>query len=114
MRNKRKYARARFAEEVVVSYNGRNVLARARDLSLGGMSIDPLGDRLDVEFGTRVVVHVTVPGEVSEIALPAVVRWVDRGGVGLQFWLIGVRETYVITEVVRATECDVMFQVAAR
>ncbi len=57
-----------------------------------------------VPFGQRVVVHLTPPGELSDVSLPAVVRWIQEGGVGLQFWLLGVRETHVITEIVASHE----------
>ena len=77
-----------------------NILAEARDISVGGMFVHGVL----LPFGQRVVVHMTEPGEVADVSLPAVVRWVHDGGVGLQFWLLGVRETHVITEIVARYE----------
>jgi hypothetical protein len=101
MRSKRKYVRAAFASQVVVTVDGKNHLAMSRDISLGGMFVS---DIVDVAFGARVVVHVNVPGDLAEISLPAIVRWVDHEGIGLQFWLLGVRETHAITELLASNE----------
>jgi type IV pilus assembly protein PilZ len=38
------------------------------------------------------------------MALPAVVRWTSKDGMGVQFGLLGARETHEITEFVKATE----------
>jgi type IV pilus assembly protein PilZ len=54
-------------------------------------------------FATEIVIHVTLPGQKSAFALPAVVRWVGDGGMGTQFGLIGARETHAITQVVKGT-----------
>jgi hypothetical protein len=71
---------------------------RATDISVGGMFVqtaEPL------PFSTEVVAHVTLPGQRAPFALPAVVRWVGPTGMGLQFGLIGARETHAITELIR-------------
>jgi type IV pilus assembly protein PilZ len=52
-------------------------------------------------FATEIVIHVMLPGHKSEFALPCVVRWVGGGGMGVQFGLIGARETHAITELVK-------------
>ena len=36
------------------------------------------------------------------MVLPAIVRWTSPVGMGVQFGLLGVRETHAITEIVRA------------
>jgi type IV pilus assembly protein PilZ len=77
---------------------GERIVGRAKDVSVGGMFIEtqrPLG------FSVNLVVHVTLPGERSPLALPAVVRWVGGGGMGVQFGLIGARETHAITELTK-------------
>jgi hypothetical protein len=72
----------------------------ATDLSLGGMYVqtaEPL------PFGADLVVHVTFPGQKATFGLPAVVRWVRAGqGMGVQFGLLGARETHAITELTKA------------
>jgi type IV pilus assembly protein PilZ len=53
-------------------------------------------------FGTEIVVHVTLPPQKAPLALPGVVRWVRAGqGMGVQFGLLGARETHAITELTR-------------
>jgi hypothetical protein len=73
---------------------------RAKDLSVGGMYVqtdDPL------PFGTQLVVYAVLPGQKAPFALPAIVRWSRPGnGMGLQFGLVGARETHAITELTRA------------
>jgi type IV pilus assembly protein PilZ len=49
-------------------------------------------------FGSEVVVHVVLPGQKAPMVLPAVVRWARTEGMGLQFGLIGARDTHAITE----------------
>ena len=68
-----------------------------RDLSLGGMHVE--ATELPA-FAAEVTVHLTLPGGGAPLAMPAVVRWTKPGNVGLQFGLLGARETYAIMEVV--------------
>lgn len=72
---------------------------RSKDVSVGGMFIltaTPL------PFGADLVVHITLPGEKSPFALPGVVRWSKSGeGMGVQFGLLGARETHAITELTK-------------
>jgi len=73
---------------------------RSKDISLGGMFVyveQPL------PFGADLVVHVLLPGQKAPFALPGVVRWSRPGeGMGIQFGLMGARETHAITELTRA------------
>lgn len=71
------------------------------DISLGGMFIET---KTPQAFGTDVVVHVHVPGEPSAFALPAIVRWTEADGMGVQFGNLGARETHTITELVASYE----------
>jgi type IV pilus assembly protein PilZ len=86
--------------EFVAKGSSERVGGHAKDISLGGMYVlttTPLG------FGVEVVVHLTLPGHKAPFALPAVVRWSRQGdGMGLQFGLIGARETHAITELTKA------------
>jgi hypothetical protein len=95
----RRYQRAPIDVPVEFAAKGgaRKTIGRAKDISLGGMFIitaEPL------EFSAELVVHVTLPGQRTPLALPAVVRWVGDAGMGVQFGLLGARETHGITEVV--------------
>jgi type IV pilus assembly protein PilZ len=69
---------------------------RAGDLSLGGMFVRTASP---LAFGTGLVVHLLLPGQKAPFALPGVVRWTRAGeGMGVQFGLLGARETHAITE----------------
>jgi len=75
---------------------------KATDLSIGGMFVqtsNPAG------FGSEIALSVTFPGERRTLELPAVVRWTRPGhGMGLQFGLLGARETHAIMEACRAAK----------
>jgi type IV pilus assembly protein PilZ len=67
---------------------------RATDLSLGGMFIETAHP---APFSTEIVVHVQLPGQRAPFAIPGVVRWASPNGMGVQFKLLGARETHAIT-----------------
>jgi PilZ domain-containing protein len=73
---------------------------RARDISLGGMFIET---DTPLPFSAEVIVHLTLPSQKTPFAMPGVVRWNRNGGMGVQFGLIGARETHAITELTRST-----------
>jgi Tfp pilus assembly protein PilZ len=94
---------SRTAIDVLVEFVGKDATerigGRARDISLGGMFIET--DR-PLPFSAEVTVHLTLPSQKAAFALPGVVRWNRDGGMGVQFGLIGARETHAITELTRA------------
>jgi uncharacterized protein (TIGR02266 family) len=84
------------AVEFAAKGSSQRSLGRAKDLSIGGMYVQTT---TPLPFGSEVVVHVVLPGQKAPMALPAVVRWSrPTEGMGLQFGLIGARETHAITE----------------
>ncbi len=99
----RRHHRVPFTEAVVITRKGsdKRTSGESTDISLGGMFVktaqaDP--------FGTELVVHVHVPGEPAAFALPGIVRWTNAHGMGVQFGLLGAKETHTITELVAAHE----------
>jgi Tfp pilus assembly protein PilZ len=59
-------------------------------------------------FGAEVVLFVTFPGQRKELKLPAVVRWTRPTiGMGLQFGLLGARETHAIMGAKLAAKANV-------
>jgi Tfp pilus assembly protein PilZ len=101
----RRYARAPISLSLIVTQKDDDgyVEGRATDISLGGMFVET---STPFAFNTPVMVHVRLPSgdEELEFQLPAIVRWVQRQGMGLQFRLLGARETHVITEIVRRND----------
>lgn len=100
MTEQRRHQRA--AIDVPVSFavkaGGERVAGRARDVSVGGMFIET---GTPLPFSSELVVHVQLPGQRGPLALPAVVRWSGKGGMGVQFGLVGARETHALTELTR-------------
>ena len=90
--------------DVPVEFVGKGsterIAGRAKDISLGGMFVET--DK-PLPFSSEVTVHVTLPSQKAPFALPGVVRWNRNGGMGIQFGLIGARETHAITELTRST-----------
>ena len=106
MIEKRRYARASIDTPVTFSVKGSSneESGIGRDISIGGIFIETA---TAAAFGAEVVVRVslrTAGGSMGEFKLPGVVRWVRSGGMGVQFGLLGVRETHAITELSRAAE----------
>jgi type IV pilus assembly protein PilZ len=98
----RRHPRVPFDGSVEFARKGSSerTAGRCKDISLGGMYVQTTHPQA---FGIEVVVHVTLPGSSKPFAIPAVVRWARPGqGMGLQFGLIGARETHAITELTRA------------
>lgn len=67
---------------------------QARDISIGGMylqcaELPALGRKLELSF--------QLPGNQAVLKLPAVVRWFAGDGFGVQFQLLGAKETHAIT-----------------
>lgn len=100
MIEQRRYARAPIDAPLTFSVKGKNDWQEGvgKDVSVGGMSIETAAT---LPFGTEVQVSVQLPGDDELFMLPGVVRWCRGGRVGVQFGLLGARETHVITEIAR-------------
>jgi Tfp pilus assembly protein PilZ len=85
--------------EFVIKGSSDRIAGRCRDVSLGGMYIQT---PQPLPFGSGLVVHVTLPGQKTSLAIAGVVRWSRPGeGMGVQFGLMGARDTHAITELTR-------------
>jgi type IV pilus assembly protein PilZ len=78
--------------------DGTEFVARAVNISMGGMFLE---SEHSVSFGGDLRLEFTPPGARKALSLPAVVRWIERVGFGVQFGLIGARETHALSELVR-------------
>ena len=72
---------------------GARIDARSRDLSLGGMFIETSAPP---PYGTPVRVYMTLPGLDAETTVEAVVRWTTPIGMGVQFGVMGARDTHAL------------------
>lgn len=68
-------------------------LGIARDISLGGMFIETASP---ASYGVGVLVALRRPDAQSAVLLQGTVRWTHPDGMGVQFGLLGARETYAI------------------
>jgi len=66
--------------------------AVCHDISLGGMFIETPHP---AKFGSKVTVYLQLPG-LPETAIQATVRWTKPTGMGVQFGMMGARETHAM------------------
>jgi Tfp pilus assembly protein PilZ len=71
------------------------VKGTTRDLSVGGAFVE--GADIPA-FGSKVILSLNVPGQ-GELKLAGIIRWTKPEGFGVQFQLLGARETYLITRI---------------
>lgn len=96
---KRQRLRARLDVDVEITLaDETRYRGQARDISIGGMFVET---DLNLAFGADLLITVLLPTERALCALPGIVRWSTTRGFGIQFKLLGVRETRAITETTR-------------
>lgn len=94
---KRRHRRVPLEVPVTCESLGRDgfcCVATTKDISLGGMYV--ISSSIP-DFGTKLTVSLTLPGATSPLHLPAIVRWFSGDGFGVQFELLGAKETHAIT-----------------
>lgn len=99
MSEKRRHPRKEIRVSVAFQLaDGRRVEAVSRDMSIGGAFIET---DTPAAFASTLPVDLLIPGAKQAIRVMATVRWTQRDGMGLQFGLMGVRDTHALTEVLR-------------
>jgi type IV pilus assembly protein PilZ len=78
---------------------GGQVVGQAKDISVGGMFIE---SDAQVGFNMQVTIVVRLPNTKADSRLPGVIRWIKPGGFGVQFGLLGARETHAISELFKS------------
>lgn len=78
---------------------GASIAGRSRDISIGGMFIE---SEAPVTFGMQVSIVLRLPNTKQDSRLPGTVRWLNPGGFGVQFGLLGARETHAISELLKS------------
>jgi type IV pilus assembly protein PilZ len=71
----------------------------SKDISVGGMFID---SSEQPSFGTQLNIVLRLPNTKVDARLPGVVRWLKPDGFGVQFGLLGARETHAISELLKS------------
>jgi PilZ domain len=78
--------------------DGRRIEAVSRDMSIGGMFVET---DTSAPFASVVTVDLMIPGAKQPIQVKSTVRWTQPDGMGVQFGLMGVRDTHALTEILR-------------
>lgn len=100
MHDKRSHPRVPLSADLTCEVkDGDPVLGRAKDISVGGMFIE---SDTKLSFGQEVTIVLRLPGSKADSRLPGVVRWLNPGGFGVQFGLLGARETHAISELFKS------------
>ena len=73
---------------------GERMSGICRDVSVGGMHIETSHP---APFGSKVTIYMQFKGMRAPAALPGIVRWIRQNEMGVQFGLLGARETHAIT-----------------
>jgi type IV pilus assembly protein PilZ len=100
----RRFVRAPLNQPVTFAVKGEDGASyegTGKDISLGGMFVET---GTPGAFHAEVTIRATLPGSNEPVTLPGIVRWTRPDGMGVQFQLLGARETYAITSIVRAYE----------
>ena len=79
------------------------VRAVARNVSVGGMFI---ATDSPAAYGATITVEMPLPGLTELASIAATVRWTNDEGMGVQFGVMGARETHGLLRVVRETESE--------
>jgi hypothetical protein len=96
VQDKRVHPRTPVAVDVTCEVSGgASVFGLSKDISVGGMFIE---SDAQLTFGTQVTIVLRLPNTKADLRLPGVVRWLKPGGFGVQFGLLGARETHAISE----------------
>ena len=77
---------------------GPRVDATCHDISLGGLFIET---NQPAPFGSEITVYLTLPGLKTEVVVKSRVRWTKPTGMGVQFGMMGARETHALTEMLK-------------
>ena len=99
MHEKRSHLRVPLQVDVACELqDGSRISGTSRDISLGGIYIE---GETQPRFSTQLTVVLMLPGAREPSRLPGIVRWGAPDGFGVQFGLLGARETHLITELMR-------------
>ncbi|MCS6857823.1 MAG: PilZ domain-containing protein [Sandaracinaceae bacterium] len=97
-RNRRLHERFPVQLSVTIVYEGQEIPASTMNISLGGMLVCT-----EVRFavGTPLTIRVQLPDLKEPSELPAFVRWVRDGQVGVQFGQLRARDTWGLNRLLR-------------
>lgn len=86
-----------------VGSGGPRIDAMCGDISLGGAFIETL---TTAPFGAAIRVFIRLPGLAEESAIDGIVRWTKPTGMGVQFGVMGARQTRALTQLLSGLLCE--------
>ncbi|AKT43137.1 PilZ domain-containing protein [Chondromyces crocatus] len=97
MRDHRQHPR-KFVQSTVAfeTAEGARIEATCRDISLGGMFIETT---TPTRFASKLTLYMPLPG-LPNTVIHATVRWTKPDGMGVQFGVMGARETHALMKLV--------------
>ena len=100
VQDKRSHPRVPLSVDITCEVKGSpSIHGRSKDISVGGMFIE---SDAQVTFGTEVIIVMRLPNTKADARLPGIIRWLNPGGFGVQFGLLGARETHAISELFKS------------
>ena len=100
MQDKRLHPRVPLSANVTCEVRGGEAITGlSRDISVGGIFIE---SQAEVTFGTEVTIVLRLPNTKADFRLPGTIRWMKEDGFGVQFGLLGARETHAISELFKS------------
>ena len=95
MQEKRLHPRKVVDIPVTITFEATQMQApgMCRDISIGGMFVET---ETKAAFGDKLSIQIAAHG--GPLTFPAIVRWTVATGLGLQFELVGARETHAIVQ----------------
>ena len=96
---RRRLSRAAVSQLVLVRWDDEEFEGQVRDVGIGGMFLTaavqpPYGAQVEIEMGSP----------LGPLRLPSIVRWAEPAGFGVQFTLLGARETKAISDMLHAPD----------
>lgn len=98
MSNQRQFERFDLVLPVLLVHGEREIPAKSRNISLGGMLID---GTTDLPFGTVIKVRIHLPSMKEPSDLAATIRWVRDGAIGVQFGSLRAKETWALNQLAK-------------
>lgn len=90
---RRRLSRAAVAQIVRVRWGDRLFEGQVRDVGIGGMFVVAA---VQPSYGATITIEMGSP--LGALTLPGIVRWAEASGFGVQFTLLGARETKAISD----------------
>ena len=95
---KRRHERVALDLPLICETGAAPIIGTAADISVGGMYVQ---SETAPAFGSNITIVMELSGASGTVRLPGAVRWVKPGGFGVQFGLLGARETHTIAQLMK-------------